>query len=132
MLGRGISMRRWLGRKAKLDDERGVAMVEYLPLLSVIAFVVFFSFAFLGPWVANHLGVTALSIHYGDHVAGECPEGNWVFGEPSNTKKNGQNVDANQDGRICDKDIPGDPGEGNNGENHNVKDNTRLPWETGG
>jgi Flp pilus assembly pilin Flp len=55
---------------------------------------------------------------------GLCPNG-WdllpVTVEIS-TKKKGQSVDANGDGMICRKDIPGG-GEGNTGQNKNVKDN---------
>jgi len=55
---------------------------------------------------------------------GLCPNG-WDLiptTEEISKKKKGQSVDANGDGMICRKDIPGG-GEGNTGQNKNVKDN---------
>lgn len=50
-----------------------------------------------------------------------CPTG-WNLIPNNSTKKNGQDVDANGDGLICEKDIPGN-GKGNTNQNTNVKDN---------
>ena len=50
-----------------------------------------------------------------------CPNG-WRLIPNNSTKKNGQDVDANGDGLICEKDIPGN-GKGNTNQNTNVKDN---------
>ncbi len=50
-----------------------------------------------------------------------CPTG-WRLIPNNSTKKNGQDVDANGDGLICEKDIPGN-GKGNTNQNTNVKDN---------
>lgn len=54
-------------------------------------------------------------------AVGSCPSG-WNLISNTSTKKNGQNVDANGDGLICEKDIPGN-GKGNTNKNTNVKDN---------
>ena len=109
-------------------------MAEYAPILAVIAFVVFFSITFLGPWVADHIGIAALSIEYGNHAVGECPSGDWTMTEITDKaalpKKNDQDVNANQDEFICDKGIPGG-GNGNTDLNHNVKDNNSRPWDSG-
>jgi Flp pilus assembly pilin Flp len=124
---------RWRGRKAKLRNERGAAMAEYTPLLAVIALALFFSVSFFGPWVANHLGIAALSVEYGAYVAGDCPSGgyNLTYDEGSLEKVNGKPVNVNGDEFICDKDVPGDPGNGNTDQNHDVKDNNNYPWDGG-
>jgi hypothetical protein len=82
--------------------------------------------------VANHLGIAALSVEYGDYVAGECPSGDWQMtsAEGALPKKNGQDVNQNHDNYICDKGIPGG-GNGNTNQNHNVKDNNGYPWDGG-
>jgi len=51
----------------------------------------------------------------------ECPTG-WMLVPNNMAKKNGQDVDANGDGVICLKDIPG-KGKGNTNANQNIKDN---------
>jgi len=117
--------------KAKARDERGAVMAEYLPLLVVLGLVVFFSFSFLGPWAANHLGVAALSVEYGDYVAGECPSGDWGLVDEGQNKKNGQNVNVNGDYYICLKEIPGG-GNGNTNNTSDVKDNNSYPWDNSG
>ncbi len=128
MRGPGIMRSLWTAGKARARDERGVTMAEYLPLLAVIGLVVFFSFSFLGPWAANHLGIAALSVEHGDYVAGECPSGDWYLVDAEQNKKNGQNVNQNGDYYICDKGIPGG-GNGNTNNNNNVKDNNSYPWD---
>ncbi len=110
-------------------------MAEYAPLLAVIALALFFSVSYFGPYVANHLGIAALSVEYGAYVAGECPSGDWDLTDvrsPNTTipKKNGQDVNQNGDDYICDKDIPGG-GNGNTNQSHNVKDNNSYPWDDG-
>ncbi len=132
MRGRRKMRSLWMAGEARARDERGAVMAEYLPLLAVLGLVVFFSFSFLGPWAANHLGVAALSVEYGDYVAGECPSGEWklIHETPETTKKNGQSVNQNGDYYICDKDIPGG-GNGNTNNNNNVKDNNSYPWDSG-
>ena len=131
MRGRRKMRSLWMAGEAKARDERGVVMAEYLPLLAVLGLVVFFSFSFLGPWAANHLGVAALSVEYGDYVAGECPSGDWYLVEEGQDKKSGQNVNQNGDYYICDKQIPGG-GNGNTNQNNNVKDNNSYPWDNNG
>ena len=118
----------WTAGKARARDERGVAMAEYLPLLALIGLVVFFSVSFLGPWAANHLGIAALSVEYGEYVAGECPSGDWGLVDDGQYKKNGQNVNVNGDTKVCLKDIPGG-GNGNTNNNSDVKDNNSYPWD---
>ena len=131
MRGRREIRSLWMAGKAKARDERGAVMAEYLPLLAVLGLVVFFSFSFLGPWAANHLGVAALSVEYGDYVAGECPSGDWGLVDEGQDKKNGQNVNVNGDYYICLKEIPGG-GNGNTNNNNNVKDNNSSPWDNSG
>ena len=125
MRGRREMRSLWMAGKAKARDERGAVMAEYLPLLAVLGLVVFFSFSFLGPWAANHLGVAALSVEYGDYVAGECPSGDWGLVDEGQDKNNGQ------DYYICLKEIPGG-GNGNTNNNNNVKDNNSSPWDNSG
>jgi Flp pilus assembly pilin Flp len=124
---------RWRGRKARLRNEHGNAMAEYAPLLAVIALGLFFSVSYFGPYVANHLGIAALSVEYGAYVAGECPSGGFILtpDEGSLEKVNGKPVNVNGDTFICDKDVPGDPGNGNTDKNHDVKDNNNYPWDGG-
>ncbi len=58
---------------------------------------------------------------------GTCPTGWTLAVNATNTKKNGQNVDANGDGLICRKEIPAKgKGKGKGGNTNlyaNVKDN---------
>ena len=55
MFGWGKIQRLGMGRGARLRNEDGVAMAEYAPILALIAFTVFFSFAYAGPWVYDQL-----------------------------------------------------------------------------
>ncbi len=59
--------------------------------------------------------------------AGTCPN-SWTLIADTQTKKNGQSVDANGDGKICRFEIPG-RGNGNTNANNNVKDNNGPPAE---
>jgi hypothetical protein len=109
-------------------------MVEYAPILAVIALALFCSVSYFGPYVANHLGIAALSVEYGDYAAGECPSGGYVMTHLDNidtTKKGQQDPNANQDSFLCDKTVNGDPGNGNTNDNNNLKDNNKYPWDGG-
>ena len=119
--------------RASLRDERGAAMVEYAPLLALIALAVLVSLSFFGPWVSDQLSVGGLSIGYGDYVAGECPT-DWgmahIDSPEAKEKKNSQNVNQNGDNYVCIKN-PSGAGAGNTGNNANVKDNTSDPVDNG-
>ena len=116
-------------RGARLRNENGVAMAEYAPILAVIAFTVFFSFAYVGPWVVDQL-VDAIVPFYGD--AG-CPEGGFHLVQPTPKNPlppaNGVDRDLNKDGWYCIKTEANTgtqlPGNGNTGNNSDVKDNNR-------
>ena len=109
-------------------------MVEYAFLINMITFVVLMSVQVLGGTVTSMLSVDALAAATTENEeevaaekevaaeeAGECPPG-WILVPNNMAKKNGQNVDANGDGVICLKDIPGQ-GKGNTNANQNIKDN---------
>ena len=114
--GRGNMLRRGTGI---IGDEHGAAMAEYLPPLAVIALLVMFAVAFVGPWVGDQ--VIDASVALDDSA---CPPG-WSLVTKIQAKKNGPNVDKNNDGMACVKnDIPGN---GNTSANKNVKDNFRGP-----
>ena len=115
--GRGNMLRRGTGI---IGDEHGAAMAEYLPLLAVIALLVMFAVAFVGPWVGNQ--VIDASVALDDSA---CPPG-WKLTWNTTPKKNGPGVDTNNDGMACIKKLPGD-GDGNTGKIKNVKDNFRGP-----
>ena len=129
MFGWGKIQRLGMGRGARLRNEDGVAMAEYAPILALIAFTVFFSFAYAGPWVYDQL-IDAVVPFYGD--AG-CPDGGFHLVQPTPGNPlppaNGVDRDLNKDGRYCikteantDKSLPGN---GNTGGNSDVKDNSR-------
>lgn len=99
-------------------DERGAAMAEYMPLLTVIALIVMFVLAFFGPWVGDRLIDASVQL---DNNA--CPTG-WTPTKSELFKRNGQKADQDGDGWACIKTIPGG-GEGNTAKESNVKDNTR-------
>lgn len=112
-----------------LHDERGAAMAEYLPLLAVIGLVVFFSFAYAGPWAYDQFIDASIAL-YGDNG---CPEGEYELIHESEmyglSMPNGADRDLNEDGWYCmkseasqDQDLPGN---GNNGNNADIKDNNR-------
>jgi len=103
-----------------IGDEHGAAMAEYLPLLVIIALLVMFAAAFVGPWVSDQ--VIDASVALDDSA---CPPG-WKLTWNTTPKKNGPGVDTNNDGMACIKDLPGD-GDGNTGNIKNVKDNFRGP-----
>ena len=121
----GNMRKRWTAIWAGSRSERGAAMAEYTPLLAVIAFAIFFSYAiYIGPRVYENL-IDASIPFYGD--AG-CPEGQWdlTYDPP---KAHGVDRDINDDGAYCIKTEanPGNglPGNGNTGGNSDVKDNNR-------
>lgn len=100
-------------------NERGVAMAEYLPLLAVIALILVVAYAMFGEAVRETL-------------AGECRGERGGFEQTmvwdADDKKGA--VDANKNGNltVCVKDEANDgrglPGEGNTGNNNNVKDDS--------
>ncbi len=129
MSSRGNIQSLWTAGKAKARDERAVAMAEYLPLLAVIGLVVFFSFAYAGPWAYDQLIDASIAL-YGDSG---CPEGQYELIHESEmygvSMPNGADRDLNEDGWYCmkteasqDQDLPGN---GNNGNNADIKDNNR-------
>jgi hypothetical protein len=104
-------------------------MAEYLPLLAVIGLVVFFSFAYAGPWAYDQLIDASIPL-FGDSG---CPEGEYELIHESEmygvSMPNGADRDLNEDGWYCmkteasqDQDLPGN---GNNGNNADIKDNNR-------
>lgn len=126
------TLARWMATPAVVRDERGNAMVEYAPLLALIAVVVMFALPTLGNWINDELGVGGLSIEYGDYVAGECPDGNWLLTHVDDApQKNGPDPNQNGDNYVCIKDDTGD-GNGNTGNNANNKDNNSDPVDNGG
>ena len=113
---RGTGVRVGLAR-----NENGVAMAEYLPLLAVIALLVMFAVAFVGPWVGDQLVDAAVPLH-------GCPP---AFGlvtseDPQPPSVHGVDRDLNGDGYLCVQEVPG-RGNGNTGVRYNVKDNN---WKT--
>ena len=112
MLGRGNST-------GIVRDERGAAMAEYAPLLIIIALLVMFSVAFIGPWVSEQVIDAAVPLD-----DGSCPPG-WGLTYEIPAKKGGQVVDMNEDNMACVK----NPirGNGNTGQGKNAKDNNRGP-----
>jgi Flp pilus assembly pilin Flp len=108
------------GVRAGRRNQAGAAMAEYVPLLAVIALLVLFAVAFIGPWVAERLIDPTVPLD-----ASACPT-DWSLTQASLHKKNGQPADQDGDGWACSKTIPGN-GEGNTGNDDNVKDNKRGP-----
>jgi len=104
-------------------------MVEYAALIGGVAIVLMISFQFVGQATVSLLGVVGeefmdnqiVVADDGTSISSQCPTG-WDLVPNNETKKKGQNVDANNDGMICRKQILG-LGEGNTGNNANVKDN---------
>ncbi len=110
------------GTRVRVDlvrDENGVAMAEYLPLLAVIALLVMFAVAFVGPWVGNQLVDAAVPLH-------GCPPAFWLVTpeDPKPPSAHGVDRDLNGDGYLCVQEVPGN-GDGNTGVRYNVKDNNR-------
>ncbi len=115
---RGTGVRVGLAR-----DEHGAAMAEYLPLLAVIALLVMFAVAFVGPWVGDQLVDAAVPLHgcpsaFALVTPGEDP--------PPPPSARGVDRDLNGDGYLCVQEVPG-RGNGNTGVRYNVKDNN---WKT--
>ena len=111
------------GTRVRVDlvrDENGVAMAEYLPLLAVIALLVMFAVAFVGPWVGDQLVDAAVRLH-------GCPEPFSLVtheDDPQPPSVRGVDRDLNGDGYLCVQEVPGN-GNGNTGVRYNVKDNNR-------
>ncbi len=129
MSSRGNIRSLWMAGKATARDERGVAMAEYVPLLALISLVVFFSFSYAGPWVYDQMIDASIAL-YGDSG---CPEGQYGLVHESQLQgvqmPNGGDRDQNKDGWYCmkteasqDQDLPGN---GNNTNNADIKDNDR-------
>ncbi len=116
MSRRGTGVRVGLAR-----DESGVAMAEYLPLLAVIALLVMFAVAFVGPWVGDQLVDAAVPL-YG------CPPpfALVTHEDPQLPSVHGVDRDLNGDGYLCVQEVSGE-GNGNTGVRRNVKDNN---WKT--
>ncbi len=93
-------------------------MAEYLPLLAVIALLVMFAVAFVGPWVGDQLGDAAAPLH------GCPPAFALVTPDPPPPSAHGVDRDLNGDGYLCVQEVPGN-GDGNTGVRYNVKDNNR-------
>lgn len=110
--------------------ERGASLVEYVLLLAGVLVMTMASVNYLGGAVADEFAAVNSVLAFEDVTTtseaetsepNACPNG-WNLSAGGQTKKNGQNVDANGDGFICVKDIPGN-GKGNTNNNQNVKDN---------
>jgi Flp pilus assembly pilin Flp len=107
------------------SDEHGNAMAEYAPLLAVIALVVFFAVSWFGPWAYTQIIDASIPL-YGDSG---CPDGEWSLVNTIENPANGNDRDINNDGWYCikteanqDTDLPGN---GNNDNNADIKDNDR-------
>ncbi len=116
--------RLWTAARSRARDERGVAMAEYIPLLAVISLVVFFSFSYAGPWVYDQLIDASIPL-YGDSG---CPDGQYHLTQ-NPPPANGVDRDLNGDSWYCSKEEANAgtdlPGNGNNGNNADIKDNNR-------
>ncbi len=104
-------------------------MVEYAVLIGGVVIAIMIALPMIGGALEAELanvnagfGTAAIDADEGaiEDPRG-CPNG-WNLIPNNSTKKKGQNVDANLDGLICQKDIPG-KGKGNTNLNTNVKDN---------
>lgn len=92
-------------------------MAEYAPLLAVISLVVFFAVSYFGGAVSDIFG------------GANCPNGGGWEKTPTWAVVNGDKKSAyeedekgNHDGMVCTK-APNGGGNGNQGNNSNVKDN---------
>ena len=105
-------------------------------LIAGVVVMTMVSISVMGPMVSGELAKAGSALAFDDATEsttttltpvvappekGGCSNG-WDLVGAGQTKKNGKNVDANKDGQICRKDIPGKGG-GNTGNNQNVKDN---------
>ena len=119
--------------------ERGAAMVEYFVLVGTMAVMSMTMVSKLGTLIETELAYTAAVLEAERQAeladeeedensggVGTCPNKWELIGAGSLSKKNGQNVDANGDGFICQFNIPGQ-GNGNTNQNSNVKDNNGPP-----
>lgn len=106
--------------QAARRGERGVTTVEYAILVAGILVMSSVAAQYVGSASAGEF-TNAQAAFENPKKIGDCPNG-WDLIIAGQTKKNGKEVDSNQDGFICRKDIPG-KGKGNTGQNQNVKDN---------
>lgn len=120
MSGRGNMLRRGKARRAELaGNDHGAAMAEYMPLLAVIALLIFFAVSFIGPWVSERLLDAAAPLH-------GCPPPFTLTMDRAHMPP-GVDRDLNGDGWLCMQEVPGNGnGKGNTGHTYNVKDNNRL------
>jgi Flp pilus assembly pilin Flp len=124
MFGPGKFQRSRTGHRVTLRNEKGLAMVEYAPILAVIALALFFSVSYFGPWVYDQFIDASIPL-YGD--AG-CPEGSYdLIRNPP--PANGVDRDLNVDDWYCMKDEANAgtdlPGNGNSNKASDIKDNNR-------
>ena len=107
--------------------ERGAGAIEYAVLIGAVAIALSLGTGAVGQSTEQLL--TDGAVEFADNektvanTTGSCPNG-WdlIANSSVDVKKKGQDVDANNDGWICRKLIAG-LGEGNTGNNTNVKDN---------
>ncbi len=131
MRGREYSEHMRRAGTAGLRNERGVSMLEYTFLIALIAVILVGILSFFGGWTNDKIGVGALSIQYGDYVAGECPDGNWDLTHIDDAPvKNGPDPNQNGDNYVCVKSDTGS-GDGNTNQNANNKDNNEDPVDNG-
>ena len=100
-------------------------MLEYSLLVGGVAVAAMLGAQTVGGALSSMIEEAAYQVQDNEQVGGTCPNG-WDLVDNTVTKKNGQDVDANGDGKICIKDIPGN-GKGNTNANSNVKDNNGGP-----
>jgi len=118
--------REWLNRFSAAQ-ERGAGVVEYALLIGGLVITMSLGTGVLGTGTSDLLTNSSYELQDNEKLVanepGTCPTG-WdlIANSSVDTKKKGQDVDANADGWICRKQIAG-LGEGNTGNNTNVKDN---------
>lgn len=107
--------------------ERGAGAIEVAILVGCVAIALSFGTGAIGQSTEELL--TDGAVELADNAktvansTGSCPNG-WdlVANSSVDPEDGGQDVDANNDGWVCRRVIPG-MGEGNTGNNTNVKDN---------
>jgi Flp pilus assembly pilin Flp len=113
--------------QSNTEGERGAALVEYMVLIGFFVLVLSFVLPAVSSAISSEFEEASTLLggggggEGGDEGGGDCPTG-WDLVAAGPTKKNGSNADANGDGLVCQKQIPGQ-GNGNTGQNTNIKDN---------